>query len=270
MRLNFGHWTAVTLLAAAGAANAAEGGKPPGQMSVENIQACMSKNLVNRGALRELNVTATDDEGRNHALRMHLYWKPTKDGHTRMNLRIVEPAAMVGSSYLLLEQGQQEEVYFFLRGTDQAVRITGQNMGEPLWGTDFSYGEIKQVLGLLYIGDTRRIADTKVGDRTAYTMETRSKFHEVGGYVKVVSYVDQASCTLLKTEFFQKADRVRKVLEADASKLLKADTYWLMLGYTMTDKREKTHTTVDLSDFSLMERLPEKLFDPKTFFEPFD
>jgi len=268
MGLSGGLWGAGLLLLSS--AVAADDKPSPASMSVENIQACMAKNLVNRGALRELNVVATDREGKNHSLRMRLYWKPTKSGHSRLNLRIVEPVAMVGSSYLLLQQGQQEEVYFYLRGTDQSVRITGQNMSEPLWGTDFSYGEIKQVLGLLYIGDTRRLADAKIGKRPVYALETRSKMHEVGGYLKVVSYIDQASCTLLKSEFFQKPDAPRKVLEADVAKLLQADNYWLMLGYTMTDKREGTHTTVDLSDFSLMERLPEKLFDSKTFFEPFD
>ena len=260
--------TALALLALTGTAAAA--GKAPAAMTLGDIQSCMEKNLVDRGALRELTLTATDREGKAHSLRMKLYWKPTKAASRRINLRLVEPAAMVGSSYLLVQQGRQEEVYFYLPGAPQALRITGQSMSEPLWGTDFSYGEIKQVLGLLALGDTQRAPDSRVAGRPAYVLATRIAGDDVGGYKKVVSYVDQASCVLLKSEFFAKGETPRKVLEADLSKLLQADTYWLMLGYTMRDLQAGTHTVVDLSDFSLLERMPERLFDAKTFFQPYE
>lgn len=263
--------TALALLALTGTAAAATGaGKAPAAMTLQDIQSCMAKNLVDRGALRELSLTATDREGKAHSLRMKLYWKPRKDASRRINLRLVEPAAMMGSSYLLVQQGAQEEVFFYLPGAPQALRITGQSMSEPLWGTDFSYGEIKQVLGLLVQGDTQRTADARIAGRPVYVLATRIAGNEVGGYQKVASYVDQASCVLLKSEFFAKGEAPRKVLEADLSKLLQADTYWLMLGYTMRNVQDGTRTVVDLSDFSLMERMPERLFDAKTFYQLYE
>src|SRR5688572_5064584 len=124
-------------LALSGAAGAETTEKPkaaPG--SVPEIRACMADNLVKRGALRDLQLGVYDKEGQVRELRMRLYWKPSKTGGSRMHLRVVEPAAMIGSSYLLLQEGPSEEVYFHLQGADRALRITGQNMSEPLWGTD--------------------------------------------------------------------------------------------------------------------------------------
>ncbi len=241
----------------------------PAKATIAEIQSCMSANLIGRAALRDLAVKVTDREGKEHALRMKLYWKPDTSGRTRLNLRLMEPAATRGSSYLMLQNGGQEEVYFWLPGGDRALRITGQNTGEPLWGTDFSYAEIKQVLGLIALGDSTRLTDATVEKRPTYVLETRTALAD-SGYSKVLSYVDRATCTLLKSEFFAKGDKPRKVLDADVSSLLQADQYWTVLGYTMRDLRAGSRTRVDLSDFSVDERLPERLFEPKRFFEPFE
>lgn len=255
-------------LVLAGAASVAAAEPPKPGASVKDVQACMAKNLVTRGALRDLNLEVFDKEGHVRSLRMKLFWKPGKGGGTRVNLRVLEPAAMMGSSYLLVQQGLTEEVYFYLPGADRSLRITGQNMSEPLWGTDFSYGEIKQVLGLLAVGETRRLDDVEVSGRPTHVLETLTKVEETG-YQKVVSYVDRKACVLLKSEFFAKGDKPRKVLDADLGTLLQADKYWTVLGYTMADNVRGTKTRLNLTDLSFDERLPERLFEPGKFFEKY-
>ena len=232
--------------------------------SAQDVRACMAGNLVARGALRDLALGIYDKEGKVRDLRLRLFWKPSKTGGLRVNLRLLEPPAMAGSAYLLLQEGMSEEIYFALPGADHALRVTGQNMSEPLWGTDFSYGEIKQVLGLLVKGNTQRLDDARVSDRPVHVLGTETRLEETG-YRRVVSYVDRATCVLVKSEFFARAEPPRKVLEADVSTLLQADKYWTVLGYTMSDLSRGTHTQLTLTDLSFDERMPEKLFDPKRF-----
>lgn len=272
MRIRF-QWLAApafALLCVPALADHHEAARPSAATAtVADVQACMRGNLIGRAALRDLAVKVTDREGLEHALKLKLYWKPDSSGRVRLNLRLVEPTATRGSSYLLLQTGGGEEVYFWLPVGDRALRITGQNTAEPLWGTDFSYAEIKQVLGLIAIGDSERKADAKIDKRAAWVLETRTSLADTG-YSMVRSYVDQATCTLLKSEFFAKGDQPRKVLDADVSTLLQADRYWTVLGYMMRDLRAGSRTRLDLSDFTVDERLPERLFDPKRFFEPFE
>lgn len=256
-----------TISLAAAAAPAA----PPadkGAWTVSHVNDCAAKNLVNKGALRDLSAMPTDREGKTRTLKMRFFWKPTPKGEPRISLRLTEPLAIAGSAYLLTVKGGQEDVHFYFPGADRALKITGKNMSEPLWGTDVSYGEIKQVLGLVATTQAQRQADATVGDRKAFVLETKSADGE--GYSRVLSYIDQQTCVLLKSEFFEKGDKPRKTLVADQASILAADTYWLVLGYTMNDLREGTKTELVLSDFSIMERLPERLFDPKRFFEPFE
>ena len=259
-------WAALALAgfaSAAGAETSVKAASAPN--SVKDISKCMSDNLVKRGALRDLALGVYDREGKVRDLRMRLYWKPSKTGGSRVLLRIVQPAVMLGSSYLLLQEGMNEQVYFYLPGADRALRITGQNMSEPLWGTDFSYGEIKQVLGLLVTGETRRLEDAVVASRPVYALETQTSVDETG-YRKVLNYVDKASCVLLKSEFIASGNKPRKVLQGDIATLLQADRYWTLLGYRMSDVGRGTYTTLELTDLSIDERLSEKLFSPKEFF----
>lgn len=253
------------------AAWAADGAPPatPATATLTDIQACMNHNLVSRGALRDLSATVTDREGGSHSLRMKMYWKPTEQRQPRLQLRLREPLAMSGSSYLLLQHGAQEEVYFHLPSASNALKVTGKNMSEPLWGTDFSYGEIKQVLGLLFTGDTERVEDATIDGRAAYVLDTASDAAS-SGYDKVRSYVDQATCVLVKSEFFGKDADPVKTLSADAGSLITLDDYSVALSYTMRNHDAGSQTHIELSDFTLLERLPEWMFDPERFFDPYE
>ena len=232
---------ATLMLTATAGAAAADAAAAPAlardKMSVAQVRDCMAQNFAKRGALRDLGVQVTDREGKTSALKMKLFWKPAKDGAARMNLRVLEPVELKGSSYLMLEAMPAEQIYVYLPATQQVQQISGQMSSQPLWGTDFSYGEIKQVHGVLETGTTTRKADAKIGKYTAFVLEAQTK-PEATGYKKIVSYADQQSCALLKTEFYAKVRAVpalgiRTRLRAGiASRLTSANTmpvatqYW--------------------------------------------
>lgn len=238
----------------------------PKSATVQQIKECMRSNLAYRGALRDLEIRSTDREGMSKTLKMKLFWKPAKDGKVRMNLRLTAPEELKNSGYLLLEDASGESVYSYLPAAAKVQRITGGDAAKPLWGTDFSYAELKQVQGLAVEGATTRKADEKVSGRDAWVLETATD-KDLTSYQRVVSYVDQQTCTLLKSEFFTKGTQARKVLEADTSSLLTVDDYSLILTYKMRDVRERTQTVLNMSDLYLLEGHREALFDPATFYQ---
>lgn len=138
-------------------------------------------------------------------------------------------------------------------------------MTQKLWGSDFTFADIKQIQGLLLDGDVKRMADTQIEGRKVYLLETATDMQQTG-YSLVRSYVDQQSCVLLKTELFSDGDSPHKVLEADVSTLLEIDPWWLIQNYRMTDTRSGTHTDLSLSDIFIQERLPEAMFTPEGFY----
>ncbi len=243
--------------------------KAPAAMSVEDIGACMRANIVDRGSMRDFEVASTDREGKVSSFKAKLFWKPTADtDETRMVLQVVAPETHKGTSYLVVSPDKGEELaYVYLPALDRVQPVSGGNMSQPLWGTDFTIAEVKQVQGLFQQGDTKRLADEKVFDRDAFVVDTVTDLGQTG-YTHVTSYVDQETCTLLKSELFARGDGPRKVLEASMSTLLEVEPWWLMLGYKMRNLESGTQTDLKLSDLFLLEVLPHHLFTPEGFFKP--
>ena len=259
----------LSTLAGDAAAEAGGGsGRDPAAMSVDDISVCMRANIVDRGSLRDFDVISIDREGKSSGFKVKLFWKPADAGETRMVLQVLEPETYKGTAYLVISKPQAEDVvHVYLPALDRVQPITGADMSQPLWGTDFTLAEVKQVQGVLQDGVTKRLADATVMDRAAFVLDTATSVEETG-YMRVTSFVDQKTCTLLKTELYADASGPRKVLEADLSTLLQAGKFWLMLGYRMRDLRAGTQTTVKLSDVYLLEDLPRTLFTPEGFYKP--
>jgi hypothetical protein len=259
-------WGLLFLLVAPGAASgeAPSAKRDPAQMSVADIRACMRANVVDRGSLREIELRSVDREGQSQKLRMKLFWKPAKDGAAaRTVLQVVEPAESAGAAWLAISRQEGDEVYVYMPALGKVQRVSG-DQNRSLFGTDFSYADIEQVQALAEGGGIRRVADEKVFERSAFVLDVASDM-ATSGYTRIKSYVDQATCTLLKSEFFVVSDEPKKVLEADLTTLVEIDPWWLVLGYTMENRRTGTHTELTLSNVFLLEQLPEALFDPATF-----
>jgi hypothetical protein len=238
----------------------------PAAMAVADIARCMRANIVDRGSLREIEVESLDAAGGATKQRMKLFWKPSKDAsETRMTLRVVAPSDIAGWANLVVSRPDGEDVYVYLPALRRVDRIVGGNRTRKLLGTDFTYAEIQQLQGVMLDGKTTRAADAKTFDRAAFVLETKTD-PAATGYVKVRSFVDQTTCTLLKSELFVAPEAPRKVLEADISSLVEIEPYWLMLGYRLIDRAEGTSTRVRLSDVYLLERLDDALFEPASFY----
>jgi hypothetical protein len=246
---------------------------PPAKAS--DIAACMARNVADRGSVRDVVVTTTDREGKSKSLKLKLHWKPTKDGQGRLNLRVAEPLMLAGSSYLLLQGASGEEIYFYLPAAKRTQKVAGGDLSRPLWGTDFSYNDVKMIQGILVQGDTERQADGKIGNRDAYLLLTKPA-PGASPYPRVVTAVDRESCVILRADFYGKSEALEKSFSADLSTLSHLDPfsrpepYWFVRSYTMQDAKAKTSTKLELSDIYLEERMPEKVFDPEHFFEPFE
>ena len=237
----------------------------PAAMSVENIGKCMRTNVFERGSVRDFQIKATDREGKSKTLKFKAFWKPTKtDDDVRITLQVMEPDNVAGTAYLILDKGEEEQLYIYLPALKRVRQIAGGEISQKLWGTDLTIADIKQIQGLLLEGQVQRLADQDVGGRTVYVLETATDMAQ-SGYRLVRSYIDQESCMLVKAEFFTDGEKPHKVLNADMSTLMEIDPWWVVLGYRMTDHRDGGHTDLLLSDIFIQERLPESLFTLEGF-----
>lgn len=245
----------------------------PAKMDVDDIRQCMKGNFVDRGTLRDFRIQATDEEGNTDLVKAKLYWYPLAADKSRINIRVTSPKDLAGSAFLLRSDSDGEDVHVYLPALKTVRRISGQDRSQTLWGTDFSVDDVKQLQGLLVEGETTRMTDEEVDGRKSFVLTTKPS-KGTSRFEKITSYVDQTSCLLLKSVFFESANKPAKILAADTSTLLEVDVrsqkVWLLFGYMMRNLNTGTSSALSMGgvDF-LYEELPKRAFEPDDFYKDF-
>jgi hypothetical protein len=188
-------------------------------------------------------------------------------------MRVHQPADLSGSSYLLVEKSDRDDTFMFLPAVNRVKRIQGAQMNDDLWGTDFSYEDIKQVQGVLADGKGERLADEDLGGKKAYvvsivpapTPAAEGAPAATPVYEKAVTWVAQENCVPLKAELYQNG-KIAKRLQADPAKVLKQGQRWVPQEYLMSDLVNETKSELKVLKIEFDKNLPDRLFNPQTFY----
>jgi hypothetical protein len=154
----------------------------------------------------------------------------------------------------------------YLPAVNRVKRIQGNQMSDDLWGTDFSYEDIKQVQGVLVTGKLDRLADEDVGGRKAYQLGVTPQAGQgAAGYEKIVTWIDHQTCLPLKVEFVE-AGKLRKRMMLDPAKFTRKGERWVAQQYTITDLLSETRTELRINKIEYERPLADRLFNPQTFY----
>lgn len=250
---------ALTLPLMLGTAQAAEPAQP--------LLDCMRANVPPTLRIQEVEMTATDRSGGERVLKGRLF-ALREDGLVRAVLRISAPSDLRGAAYLLRETpeaGRSDEMYMFLPSLNRVRRITGASADGALLGTDFSYNDIKQLQNA-FGGSAVTLEKPEVIDQhPVKVLLLSSKPGQSSRYSRVRAWVDEKSCVALKVDFYE-GDTARKELTAPAASLNKAANYWYVSEATMRDLKEGTQTRLKVVGVSSGDELPNRLFDPHSFY----
>jgi hypothetical protein len=230
--------------------------------SPEEIRACMARNLPERTTRQKLELESRDRAGGARTLGVRLFWKRSVSGQPRVLLRVDSPPDLKGAGYVLIDREGAEEMYMYLPAVQKVRRITSQMASSQLWGTDFSYEDVKQLQGIVRGGADERLPDAEVEGRPVRMLALRPAAESGSGYRRIVWYVDPETCVALRTEFFEAGDAPRKVLAAKPASVTRRDGRWLAHELSMSDDRSGTTTTLRVLEVENDVELPDHLFNP--------
>ncbi len=232
--------------------------------SVEEIRACMRSNLPERTSRQQVVLTARDRAGGERVLEAEMHWKLFRRDVPRVRIRLKAPPDMRGAGYLLIERekGRESDMYVYLPAAERIRRIAARTMSDQLWGTDFSYDDIRQLQWIASEGGHERLPDQTVAGRPTYVLSLRLPPGEASSYERIVAFVDQATCVSLKLEFFESGDTPRKVLLADAEGLFQQEEHWLTRDVTMSDLRDETSTRLHIDEIEFDVEIRDRVFNP--------
>ena len=230
----------------------------------DKLLACMRANLPPTLRIQEFELTTVDRKGEKRLLKGRLFAKREKE-LLRAMLKLSAPADVSGAAYLVREGEKADEMYVFLPALNKVRRIMGGAGDGPLFGTDLSYADIKQVQNA-FSGSTPKIdGKEKIDNRPVTVVGVVPTPESASRYSRIRAWIDDASCVALKVDFMEGA-APRKRLTAPVAAIAKAGEYWYVNESTMTDLKLGTRTQLKITGVKSGEDLANRYFDSRNFF----
>lgn len=235
--------------------------------SIEKIEACMRANTPASLQIKEFELAATDKTGGTRTLVGRLHARMQDDRLNAM-MRIEAPSDMRGAAYLVRESatpGKDEEMYVYLPALQKVRRITGGMRDSSLFGTDLSYADVKQIAYAFSGRQLRLEKSDTLEDRPVWLLSMAPDPSAEYRYDKVLAWIDQKSCMLLKAEFMQ-GGAVRKRFDSSARFLAQSGPRWYLTEGRIEDLQEKTSTRLRITGVLSDKDLADRLFSPRAFY----
>lgn len=230
----------------------------------DKLMSCMRANIPATLRIQEFQLQTVDRKGDKRLMQGRLFAK--REGELlRAMLKLTSPSDLNGAAYLMREGEKKDEMYVFLPALNKTRRITGGASDGPLFGTDLSYADIKQVHSA-FTGASPKIEGREKLDGRPVTILSALPTPESGSrYSRIKAWIDDGSCVATKVEFFE-GSSARKQLLAPAGAIAKSGDYWYLSESTMTDLKLGTKTQLKVTGVKSGEDVANRYFDSRNFF----
>ncbi|MBW1688660.1 MAG: outer membrane lipoprotein-sorting protein [Deltaproteobacteria bacterium] len=231
--------------------------------TAEQIEACHHDSFPDDSSVQTISMNAKDRIGAVTTSKATIHWKRFDDGFSRVMMRFFKPPDLRGAGLLMIEKKARNDMFIYLPELGRVKRITSRMTSSSMFGTDFSYEEFERMQGIAESAPVTRGEDGAVDGRPAYVLDARPTSESDSAYERIVSFIDKETCVLLRSEFYERGDRARKVLTANTSTLSRAGDVWLAREYLMRDLRDETETTMIVEEVEVGKPVPRKLFSQR-------
>ncbi len=228
---------------------------------VKEVRDCLRRNIPKKSSEQTLHFTAIDRIGGQREFRAKMLGMRLSDGLRRAKLCINQPPEMRGSEMLSMETPDgAPDSFLFTPELRKAKRITGEGVGGSVFGPDFTYEDLQRWQQLNRPERHERLPDGEVEGRAVFVLVTTPTAKAESAYTKVLSYVDQQTCVVIKSESFENGDRLRKLLTAKPDDMLEANGIFAPTEVVMKDVRDDTRTIVVVEEFEVDGDVGERSF----------
>ena len=250
-------WALACVFSTVTFANAADDG-------AAKILECMRANIPSVLRVQEFELNAVDRTGGSRMLRGRLY-AVRDNGLMRAMLKIKSPPDLNNAAYLVREGKDHDDMFIFLPALNRVRRIIGGSGDSPLFGTDLSYNDVKQVQNSFSGGVVKLEKTDTVEGHAVQVLALTPHASTDTVYTLIRGWIDQKTCVPLKIEFYE-GNNLRKRLSASAAAIKQYKDNWYVSEARMDDLQAKTYTTLKITGFTKPDKLSDRYFNTTTFY----
>lgn len=234
--------------------------------TIESVERCMLDNLPLSTSEQSVRIRSIDRSGSEQALSARLWWRHKPEKDTRLMARIDAPLDLEGAAYLAIQNDGEQTVYSYIPAINRVHRITGKTNKGKLWGTDFSYEDIRYLRAIVTSGALTLDGESSVEGRATWIV-TMTPSDPDTSYIKVVNQVDQETCIPLVSEIYEQDGESRKTLTADPLSLSREGERWIARRISMQDNLNNTRTELEVTRIQHDDDISLRTFSPSNFYK---
>lgn len=235
-------------------------------------RACCEKSLPAASMHQTLSLTSADQRGTLSTLGADLFWKRFEDQRAHARVDLSAPPRQAGTVILLGEREvaadgsrREPEVVLYKPGERRDRLISVSALSGEMLGTDFSYEDFAYFYGTSSELRVTRLADEQWQERAVIVLEATYRdpdaaFDRGSEYERIVTRFDAEYCVPVATRFYTSGNHLRKELLADPEHIRAVAGRWVAHRLVMHDRREGSHTILELLKLDFDPPLEDRLF----------
>lgn len=231
--------------------------------AAQAVLDCMRNNIPKTLRVQEFELTSVDRTGGTRVMRGKLFAK-REDDKLRAMVKIKSPPDLSGAAYMVREGKEKDDMFVFIPALNKVRRINGAASDGPLFGTDFSYTDIKQMQNASEGGVVKLEKPEVIEGHPVAVIAVTPKPGSVSRYSLIRNWIDQKACVPLKIEFSEGAN-VRKRLVSPVAAIAQSGANWYVNEAKMSDLRDNTSTLLKVTGFATEVNISDRYFNPNSF-----
>lgn len=209
----------------------------------------------------ELTMVLTNAEGRERTRR--LSWKTlevNEPGEGDKSLTVFyEPKDIEGTAFLsYTHTDRDDDQWLYLPSLKRVKRIAAANKSSAFMGSEFAYEDL--LSDEVEKFDYRWLQDDPCGEWQCFVIERRPRY-EHSGYTRQILWLDQSEYRPVKTEFFDRKDRLQKTLKYQDYHLYQ-ERFWRAHQMRMENHQTGKTTVLSFVPFEFQTGLTAQDFEP--------
>lgn len=193
-----------------------------------------------RSEFTGLEMTLINARGKKRVRTFVRYQLKSEDGEKKTLMKFLKPGDIRNTGTLNQEVVGGEDIqHLYLPALKKIRRIGGQNKSQSWVGSDFTFEDIQETE--LDDFSYTLLPPEKVDGHLCYTLEMRPKSPENSIYGKQIRWARQEGFLPVKWEYYDKSDKLLKVLYAKDLRPVSGIQYAWTLEFHNVQDKHKTH-----------------------------
>ena len=169
-----------------------------------------------------------------------------------------EPADVKGTAMLTYSHGlEPDDQWLYLPALKRVKRINAKTRSGPFMGSEFAYEDLSSFEVEKY--RYRHLGDELIDGVDCYVLES-VPVDQYSGYSRRVSWIDKQDYKVLKVDFYDRREGLRKTLRVSGYQLY-LDRYWRAEHFAMINHETGKSTDMFWSDYRFGTGLGDPDFD---------